>query len=252
MNDMSLLLVDAGNTRIKADFLHEGRLVRSFSVATDSRASDLPAAVASTDAAPSAVLLASVVRGVGEILNGPVQEKWGLDVIEIDATMPLGIRIDVPRPEAVGIDRLLMAGEAFARSGKGVIVVGVGTAITVDVVTPDGVYVGGAISAGIRTSAWALAKRTSLLPEVDFEQDVVGIPKSTPDAIRTGILLGAAGSIDRQIERFAESAGMSAVEVILTGGDSTVIGPYLLVKHRVTGDLLAWGMAHTFDRIQNR
>ena len=45
--------------------------------------------------------------------------------------------------------------------------VGVGTAITVDVVTRDGVYLGGTISPGLRTSTWALSKRTSLLPDVD-------------------------------------------------------------------------------------
>ena len=129
------------------------------------------------------------------------------------------------------------------------VVVGVGTAITVDVISGDGVYVGGSISPGLRTAAWSLAARTSLLPEVVVQADAETVPKSTEENINTGVVVGTGGAIDRLVMTLSERSGLEDYDVILSGGDSRLIGPVLRTDHQVMEDLVLQGLAHTYARM---
>ena len=244
----TLLLIDAGNSRIKVDQFEAGEMRRVFSVDSNDYADTVPAKLDAVTA-PGAAMLASVVRGVDAFFGAELKRRWEVDLVVVDAGMPIGIEVDVPRPDSVGIDRLLGAGEAFRRTEGATVVVGVGTAITVDVVTDSGVFVGGSISAGMRTTAWALSERTSLLPEVDIEEGERGVPKSTQESLLTGVLVGTGGAVDRLVEELTERAGLSAFSVVLTGGDSGRLSPYLEAQHIVEDDLVTWGLAHTYERL---
>src|SRR5215831_1417734 len=71
------------------------------------------------------------------------------------------------RARTVGADRLAQASAAWTRAGGPCIVVSMGTAITIDVVTRRGDFVGGLIAPGLRLMARALHEHTALLPEVE-------------------------------------------------------------------------------------
>ncbi|RMF89255.1 MAG: type III pantothenate kinase, partial [Planctomycetota bacterium] len=81
--------------------------------------------------------------------------------------VPLDVR--VPDPDMVGIDRLLDAAAAdrLRREGSPAVVVDLGTAITVDLVSADGGFLGGAILPGLAMAARALHDYTDLLPLID-------------------------------------------------------------------------------------
>jgi type III pantothenate kinase len=248
-----ILVFDAGNTRIKAAIFGEAGLIHEFQIGTDDYATVSLDRILTDEVArrPSGVILGSVVRGVADAFAPVVKRLWGLDMLIVSPDMPIGVRVDVPNPETVGIDRLLISGEAYAETTTSTVVVGVGTAITVDVVTRDGVYLGGTISPGLRTSTWALSKRTSLLPDVDVDvdDDEGGVPKSTPSSIRTGVILGTAGAVDRLISELAERAGLVDYKVILTGGDSHRLSRFLDTNHDIRDDLLLKGLASTYHRL---
>jgi type III pantothenate kinase len=244
-----VFLIDAGNTSIKGALYANGDLQRTFRADTHDDVAALWGHLDEWPETPSAVVLASVVKGLAEKLQAGVEERWQLDLTVAWAEMPVGVRVEVPRPETVGIDRLLMSGEAYVRSGAAAIVVGVGTAITVDVVDQDGTYVGGTISPGMRTSTWALASRASLLPEVDIDEpEGPDIPSSTTDSIRSGVLVGTAGSVDRLVSELAGRANLESHSVILSGGDGARLSPYLETQHTLAEDLVIWGLAHTYER----
>ena len=145
--------------------------------------------------------------------------------------MPLDIR----NPETVGIDRLLGAFAAVRLTGSGsVISIDAGSAVTVDLVR-EGRFAGGAILPGIRLQFSVLSQATDRLPPVsgsDEGDDAdpaerLEVPgKDTISAIRSGVLLGIAGAIDRLISHYTETSDRP-LPVVFTGGDAAILQPLL-------------------------
>jgi type III pantothenate kinase len=98
-----------------------------------------------------------------------------------------------------------------------VIVVDFGTATTLDAVSREGVYVGGAILPGIELMLESLAGRTARLPRIAIEGACQPIGKSTPESLRSGVILGSVGAIEHLLRLFREELGNDA-RVIATGG----------------------------------
>ncbi|MEM6329703.1 MAG: type III pantothenate kinase [Planctomycetota bacterium] len=152
----------------------------------------------------------------------------------------LPIEVGVDQPAAVGIDRLLgcVAANRLRRDGRAAVVVDLGTAITVDLVTPDGAFAGGAILPGIAMSGWALHEQTDALPptglhELDAAPDAVG--KSTGAAIDAGLFWGAVGAVRELIARQSDRL-TAPPQVFLTGGAAPSVarllgGPEVSVRY---------------------
>ena len=196
-------------------------------------------------------IVSSVVRQMPDVLSRAVEGQWGISMVVADARMDFGLRIAVPRPEAVGIDRLLIAGETYRLCNGAVVAVGLGTAVTVDLVEADGRFLGGAIAPGLRTSLWALHARTSLLPQVELAMPPGALGQNTSNCIRAGVVYGTAGAVDRLVTE--QQALCSTVpQVILTGGDADFLSPSLRTPHQVAHDLalrgLAWVYRHNFKQ----
>ena len=76
------------------------------------------------------------------------------------------IRLDYPKPETIGADRLADAEGAVARYGAPVLVMDFGTALTAAVVTEDRVWRGGVIAPGFPLMRDYLFERTAKLPRM--------------------------------------------------------------------------------------
>jgi type III pantothenate kinase len=148
--------------------------------------------------------------------------------------LPLEIRVD--SPELVGVDRLLNAVAAnFHRSAKHqgrrpAVVVDAGTAVTVDFVSPDGAFEGGAIFPGRKLMAAALHDYTALLPLVaGAETPPPPVGANTAAAIEAGIHYAVAGGINQLIRQLDAQA-----VVFLTGGDAP------LLQHSLDHRAILW------------
>ncbi len=140
---------------------------------------------------------------------------------------PLSIRVDEPR--RVGIDRLLNAVAVNELRGENrpAVIVDSGTATTVDVVSADGAFEGGAILPGLALSARALHEYTALLPLVS----VLELGQATPEplgrdtraAIRSGLFWGQLGAVKELIERQVGSD----TEIFVTGGGGALLASHL-------------------------
>ena len=116
-------------------------------------------------------------------------------------------------PATVGADRLAQASAAWARTKGPCVVVGMGTAITIDVVNAKGDFLGGLIAPGLRMMARALHEGTALLPEVEPRRTRTALGRDTRAALQCGISTAAEGLIRRAL---AEHKG----RVFGTGGDA--------------------------------
>lgn len=161
----------------------------------------------------------------------------------------------VAEPHRVGIDRLAAAAAAAAVKprGEGGIVVDCGTAATVDLIAPDGRFLGGAILPGPTLMARALAQGTSKLPEVPALEhaDPPAMPGgNTREAIAAGIGWGMRGAIAELVARARLALGPSA-PVFVTGGWSRAILPAVPGAIEMP-DLVLVGIALAAERALSR
>src|SRR6201999_2554119 len=115
------------------------------------------------------------------------------------------IRYDNPRE--IGPDRLVNAVAGFERVGGACVVVDFGTAVTHDIVSADGEYLGGVIFPGVEISLEALSDRAAALPKIDLIEPRALIGKSTVDAIRSGMVYGYSAMVDGIVERLRGQLG---------------------------------------------
>ena len=164
-------------------------------------------------------IIASVVPPLTAVWGDLAGRLVGKDnVLIMDAETPTGVENRYDSPRDVGADRLANAVAAKAACGCPVIVVDFGTATTLDVVSTDGAYLGGAILPGLDLSAEALYTKTARLPRVSVVDPGSAIGNSTDRSIQAGIFYGTLGAIDSLIERmWAELGGPCAV--LATGGN---------------------------------
>ena len=165
-------------------------------------------------------VIASVVPRVSGMLAStlPCPPLW------VDHRVPGGVRIDYPRPSTIGADRLANSAAAVALGKLPAIVVDFGTAVTFDVIDASGTYLGGIIAPGLPTAAAALHERTALLPLTTVTESLSCVGRSTSEAIRSGLLLGAVGLVREAVTGItAEAFGGKRPHVIATGGDAGLV-----------------------------
>ncbi|MBX3471115.1 MAG: type III pantothenate kinase [Planctomycetes bacterium] len=180
----------------------------------------------------------------------PALEAWlagrGLAALALGETLRAPIPLLVDAPGQVGPDRVADAvWAARAHPGRAVLVADLGTALTLNVVSRAGAFVGGAIGPGLRTQAWALAERTARLPFVDppiAPGDAV-LGRDTTACIRAALRWGAVGLITAYAEQVERALGERPL-VVATGGDAAALAPDCPRVDRVVADVTLRGLHH--------
>ncbi len=143
----------------------------------------------------------------------------------------------VEQPERAGMDRRVQVLGASALALGPAVVVSCGTALTVDMADGEGALVGGAILPGLTLGMRALAAATARLPVINL-QGAIEVPgRNTETAIRTGVVLGAAGAVEKLVARFDQPEAV----VFLTGNDAGLLAPTLVLRHRTHPGLGLYG-----------
>jgi type III pantothenate kinase len=252
-----ILVFDVGNTELTIG-LFNGEVLRGhWRVVTEvPRTADefgvlLRTLLVASDFKPDIVegaAIASVVPSVTAPLAEACARYLGVQRPTIvDARAALPIRLDVDEPMTVGADRLVNTLAASRIYRRDAIVVDMGTATTFDCITADGVFLGGVIAPGLRTSAETLTRRTSKLPATELVPPVSVIGKRTEECIRAGVMLGAAESIDGLVRRIKRAwPRPDEPLVIATGGYAEIVAPLCQELDRVEPFLTLQGlqMAH--------
>ncbi len=235
---MTVLLLDAGNTRLKWG-LHDGARWLAQDTLEYARIADLPQAVAAHgkpgralgtnvagDRIGATVASALAAAGVALVWNVPVHEQCG-------------VRNSYGDPAQLGADRWAAAIGAHALFGAAAVVVNAGTAITVDALSADGVFLGGLILPGLTLMRDALAEGTAQLPRADGA--FAFFPANTADAIASGALNAACGAIERMAD-YLEASGGAPPLIALSGGDASQLLPHLAVESRLVDNLVLEGL----------
>jgi type III pantothenate kinase len=164
------------------------------------------------------VIISSVVNYSREIID--YLRSLYATCIELDHLTPIPLENKYLTPDTLGYDRIAAAVGAYTICpGKNVLVIDAGTAITYDIVTAKGEFLGGNISQGVEIRFKSLNKYTSRLPHLERPKETPPlVGNSTQEAIQSGIVNGLLFEMDGFID--AISKEYPKLQVVLTGGDA--------------------------------
>jgi len=262
----TVVVADVGNTRIKLAAVTTGLVGRLPAVAhrqdllsREFRSLHLRQWLDRAATGPTIMLVASVNDAAATGLEAAIAE------LAVTGHRPirqrrvtrehLPIDVAVDEPGRVGIDRVAAAAAAATAKDpdRTAIVIDCGTATTVDLVSADGRFLGGAILPGPGLLARALAEGTSRLPAV-ANLDSGALPpmpgKNTQQAIAAGIGFGMRGAVARLVAEAAAAVG-GEPQVFLTGGSRGIVRDAVVGATEIP-DLVLHGIALAAGRLQSR
>lgn len=208
-----LLIIDIGNSRVKAAMFRGERLLRVTAIASGDRSSLQSIAEAHRF---DAIAIGSVASSDPQLVDAL---RANAPVLEITGDTPSPVRSGYGTPLTLGADRLANAVAAAGFfPGRAVLAIDAGTCITYDVVDGQGTYLGGAISPGMRMRAQSMHDFSARLPLVEADvpmPDPFGT--TTLESLRSGVLNGLHGEITGFMGAFRSLHPDGAV--VFTGGD---------------------------------
>lgn len=232
-----ILLLDAGNTRIKWGVWEDGAW-RARGLRPTAEVERLPSDLAGLS--PHRALLCCVA---GEATRSALRDLLSPGIERLEWLSSLadahGVLNRYQPPESLGADRYAALVAARRRDLGACVVVSVGTALTADALSGAGVFLGGAIAPGPDLMRSALLRGTAGV------RDVVGasatFPVDTGAAVGTGIALAQAGVILGIRQRLARETGES-VTILLGGGARACVTELLPPPVVETDDLVMEGL----------
>lgn len=230
---MNIIAIDIGNTTITVAFFLNDTAKSIESVSGNSPAKLKKLLTSAWEQVPL-VKGAKVQKKNGVIVVSSVKPAWTQLVADIckkefdekikiiGKDVPLPIETAVDDNMEVGTDRLVSAAAAFAVVQDTVVVADLGSAVTIDLVDEEGVFLGGCILPGFELSAKALQSGTAALPEVEVTRPSDPVGANTHQAINCGLYYSAVGALETAVRRYAEQIGKWP-QLIVTGGAADVI-----------------------------
>ncbi len=253
-----LLVVDVGNTQTHLGTYDGDVLVEHWRFATvrSSTADELGAALRNllalrgmTFADLHASIVSSTVPQLRPEWQAMAARYLGHELLVVGPGLRTGMPIRYDNPREIGPDRLVNAVAGYENAGGPCVIVDFGTAVTFDIVSADGEYLGGVIFPGIEISLDALSERAAALPTIDLVEPRTLIGKSTVDAIRSGVLFGFAAMVDGIVGRLREQLG-AELHTLATGGLAPLVVPYCDSIDGVDDQLTLTGLRLIWERNQ--
>lgn len=247
-----LLLIDAGNTRIKWGMVAlpeaSSPALPAWQATGSVSHDDLPGLTAGLAAGPAirAVLISNVAgAAVRDALTACLAGIAPDVALVWFASLPqlAGVRNAYRNPAQLGCDRFASAIAAHALyPQQNIVVATCGTATTIDAVSADGVFQGGMILPGLKLMAQSLARNTAQLPQVAESISVDSVfADNTDQAIASGCITAQVGAIERAVANWQRTQ-QAPVSCIISGGAAPYLLPHLGVPYRHIDNLVLSGL----------
>jgi len=186
------------------------------------------------------VAVSSVVPPMDPRISEGIQRFLHAQPFFVVPGIRTGMPLRVDAPQELGADRLCDAVAAYATYGGPCVVIDFGTAVTWEVVSAEGEYLGGVIAPGPGVTANALASKTAKLPQVAMEPPPRVIGKATVDSIQSGLFYGYLGLVDGVTRRVLSELGDATV--IASGGFAHAFAAHSEVIEHVEPNLTLEGL----------
>ena len=230
---MNIIAIDIGNTNIaiglffddREEFIESipGGSAEKLTVCLKSAWEKIPLVEGSREEKRNGVIVVSSVKPawtetIAQIAASELDEE--IHIIGKDVPLPMTLAVD--EPHKVGTDRVVSAAAAYDVVEDAVVVADFGTAVTIDLVDQNGVFLGGVICPGFEISAKAMKDNTAQLPNVKVTRPKGPYGRNTVDAINCGLYYSMIGTLQEVIRRYAEEIGKWPQTIITGSGAKTI------------------------------
>lgn len=251
-----VLCLDIGNTNIEFGVFKDDKLIEQFRLSSKNNLTSDEIGLLITHffdvrgiciSEIDDVLIASVVPQVIFSIVSAIKKYISKTPILINEDLKVPVikvsdEIDI---KEVGADRLVNSYEAFKLFGGPVIVLDFGTATTYDIVSKNGVFIGGCIAPGIKISMDALTKHAAMLPTVEILKPNKVIATDTITNIQAGALYGFVGATEKILNAINDELGEKAF-VVATGGLCSIIADNTNLIDKVDKTLTLYGIYDSY------
>ena len=257
MKDL-LLCIDVGNTQTVLGVFQGKEITSRWRIHSDRDKTadeyihlirDLLRSDQVHEGALKGISISCVVPPARQALIDMSRTALGIEPLVVGPGIRTGMPILYDNPKEVGADRIANAVAAFELFRKGLIIIDFGTAITFDVVSESGEYIGGVIFPGIQISLDALFLKAAKLARVELERPESVIGRDTIGSIQSGMVYGYAGLVDSLVKRISQEGGKGRY-VVATGGLAQVIAGESRTINRILPDLTLEGLRILWERNQ--
>ena len=230
-----ILTIDIGNTNIVMGCFLKDQLLflERFSTEQESTALEYATIMREMldlhEIKPSQILggiISSVVPSVTNTVKLAAEKFTGARMLVVGPGIKTGIKLAVDDPAQQGSDLIVGAVAGVHSYPVPQIIIDMGTATTIGVISEGRNYEGGMLLPGVNVSLEALSRRAAQLPAISLQHPKVLIGKTTEDCMRSGIVYGTAGMLDGVIDRIREQFSGRTLSVVATGGNAPVIVKY--------------------------
>lgn len=235
----NILAIDIGNTNITMGLFSDERLVKRLKASTGDYAAH--GKNLKKFAIAGKVVISSVVPLATSRLLVSLNRTLACEKVVVGKDIEVPIKNLYRIKGQVGQDRLVNAYAAKSLYGYPSVIIDFGTAITFDIVSRGGQYLGGLILPGIELGLASLYNGTALLPKVELREARELIGRDTVSSMRGGILFGYAAMCDGLIAKYKVLLGRD-LKVIATGGNASLIKKYSTSIKIVDEDLTLKGL----------
>lgn len=244
-----ILCVDVGNSNIVFGIMKEAKLICSFRMETKVlRTSDEYGIgilenlryLGHNKGDLSGAIIASVVPQIDQVLENAFKHYLDIKPIFVAPGTKTGIKIKIENPKQLGADLLVGAVAGADLYKAPCMIVDMGTATTVSVVSKDREFLGGVIYPGIMTAYSSLIKSTALLESAKLGKPESVVGRDTIASIQSGMIYGTIGAIERIVNEIKKQYG--DMTVIVTGGISKILADYFDPSYILDDDLLMKGL----------
>jgi type III pantothenate kinase len=220
-----ILAIDIGNTTTDfALFQSETFMVKHLKVSSSSFEEDSPVLNGLLEELKKAsskiegCIVSSVIPSLNKITSQKVSSFYDVNPLFLTWQDCLGINTSLKQPNKIGHDRLANVIGTLYLYGYPSIIIDFGTAITFDVLTNTGDYVGGIIVPGVDLCAESLWTKTAQLPKFKIEKPLDVVGKDTISCMQSGIFYGFKELINGLIKEICTEQGFDDLRLIVTGG----------------------------------
>ena len=242
----SLLILEIGNSHVSIATSIAGELRTNERFELSNLDGAIDHAEQAWEALPDdrikSVAAGSVVPKVLAELRKRIDQRLGEEVLAVGQELHRPMVLAVESPESVGVDRICAAAACYETVERACVVASFGTAITIDCVNDEGVFLGGAILPGLNMQAQALHEHTAGLPLTTIEDTSVVYGASTEQAIRNGVVIGVVGALREITERYATDLH-AWPQLVATGGGAELVRRHCEFIDSIVPDLCIRGIA---------
>lgn len=253
-----LMCLDIGNTQIhggvydKKELKFQFRKNTSTGLSSDELGVFLRNVLRENSIDPNQIediAVCSVVPHMDYSLKNACVKYFTERVMFVKPGLKTGLRIKYLNPLEVGSDRIVNAVAAKnMHSNKNILVVDFGTATTIDAISKNGDYLGGAILGGAKLMVSALESKTARLPSVQIKKPTQACGVTTVESIQSGLYWSTFGGVKELISQITQEKFTDDPPVLIgTGGVGQLFRESGLFEHYVP-DLVLKGLFDLYEK----